>query len=174
MHYATHAVSPCLAIVSGMADSVSCLGSGQIAQGLAHKYGSPFAVETAHFTVRGQRLAFEVTRSLFETARQYIESFDVYGESESFEWARIEGEAPVVHVGELPTRTSVPDYACLLPEPIRRSTQCISIRRSTSMPRRVLRRFAPASTWPALCLRQPPSKNAGGLRMRPGNPARIT
>jgi len=123
MHYATHAVSPCLAIVNGMADSVSCLGSGQIAQGLAHKYGSPFAVETAHFTVRGQRLAFEVTRSLFETARQYIESFDVYGESESFEWARIEGEAPVVHVGELPTRTSVPDYACLLPEPIRQFTQ---------------------------------------------------
>ena len=44
------------------------------------KYGSPFAVESALFKVRNQQIAFEVTRSLFETARQYIESFDVYGD----------------------------------------------------------------------------------------------
>jgi hypothetical protein len=90
---------------------------------LADKYGSPFAVETAHFKVRQQDLAFEVTRSLFETSRQYIESFDVYGEKASFEWARIEGEHPLVHMGEAPGRTAVPDYAGLLPEPIRRYTQ---------------------------------------------------
>jgi predicted dehydrogenase len=123
MHYATHAVSPCLAIVNGQAESVSCLGSGRIADALASKYGSRFAVETAHFQVRGKELAFEVTRSLFETARQYIESFDVYGEKASVEWARIEGEAPVVHVGEMPVRRPVPEYAHLLPEPIRRFTQ---------------------------------------------------
>ena len=73
--------------------------------------------------MRGQDLAFEVTRSLFETSRQYIESFDVYGDRASFEWARIEGESPIVHVGERPTRTAVPDYARLLPDPIRRFTQ---------------------------------------------------
>jgi predicted dehydrogenase len=123
MHYATHAVSPCLAIVNGQADSVSCLGSGRIAEQLAAKYGSPFAVETAHFKVRGQELAFEVTRSLFETARQYIESFDVYGDKASFEWTAIEGEQPIVHVGEKPGRVDVPDYARLLPEPIRRFTK---------------------------------------------------
>jgi len=123
MHYATHAVSPCLAIVGGQAESVSCLGSGQIAEQLASKYGSPFAVETAHFQVRSQELAFEVTRSLFETARQYIESFDVYGTEASFEWTRIEGEDPIVHTGEQPERVPVPDYARLLPEPIRRFTQ---------------------------------------------------
>jgi predicted dehydrogenase len=123
MHYATHAVSPCLAIVNGQAESVSCLGSGHIADVLASKYGSPFAVETAHFNVRAQDLAFEVTRSLFETARQYIESFDVYGEKASFEWTRIEGESPIIHIGESPARTAVPDYAQLLPEPIRRFTQ---------------------------------------------------
>ena len=123
MHYATHAVSPCLAIVNGQADSVSCLGSGRIAEKFAAKYGSPFAVETAHFKVRAQELAFEVTRSLFETARQYIESFDVYGDKATFEWALIEGESPIVHTGEKPGRVTVPDYARLLPEPIRRFTQ---------------------------------------------------
>ena len=37
-------------------------------------------------------LCAEVTRSLFETARQYIESFDVYGDKVSFEWPRVEHE----------------------------------------------------------------------------------
>ncbi len=122
MHYATHAVSPCLAIVKGEADYVSCLGSGRIAENLANKYGSPFAVETAHFQVRSQPLAFEVTRSLFETARQYIESFDVYGEHASFEWTLIEGEEMIVHTGERPERVDVGDFAHLLPEPIQRFT----------------------------------------------------
>jgi len=119
MHYATHAVSPCLAIVGGEADYVACFGSGRISAKLVSKYGSPFAVESALFKVRNQDLSFEVTRSLFETARQYIESFDVYGDKTTFEWQRIEGEEPVVHTGESPTRVSVPDYATLLPEPIR-------------------------------------------------------
>jgi len=119
MHYATHAVSPCLAIVGGEADYVACFGSGRIGAKLASKYGSPFAVESALFKVRNQDLSFEVTRSLFETARQYIESFDVYAHKATFEWQQIEGEDPVVHTGENPARVPVPDYAALLPEPIR-------------------------------------------------------
>jgi predicted dehydrogenase len=122
MHYATHAVSPCLALVRGEADFVICLGSGRIAERLANKYGSPFAVESALFKVRNEDLAFEVTRSLFETARQYRESFDVYGDKAAFEWAQIENEQPVIHIGEQPERTEVPDYARLLPEPIQRFT----------------------------------------------------
>ena len=123
MHYATHALSPCLALVKGEAEYVSCFGSGRIADRLTGKYGSPFAVESALFKVRNQQLACEVTRSLFETARQYIESFDVYGELASFEWTQIEGEDPVVHVGEKPERVKVPDYARLLPGPIQRFTR---------------------------------------------------
>jgi predicted dehydrogenase len=122
MHYATHAVSPCLALVSGEADYVSCFGSGRIADWLIAKYGSPFAVESALFKVRNQQLSFEVTRSLFETARQYRESFDVYGDKTAFEWAQIENEPPVIHAGEKPERVTVPDYARLLPEPIQRFT----------------------------------------------------
>ena len=122
MHYATHAVSPCLALVKGEAEYVACFGSGRIADRLRAKYGSPFAVESALFKVRGQPLAFEVTRSLFETARQYVESFDVYGDQMSFEWTQLENEQPVVHLGEKAERVTVPDYAHLLPEPIRRFT----------------------------------------------------
>ena len=53
---------------------------GRHRRSLAAKYGSPFAVESALFKVRNRQLCFEVTRSLFETARQYVESFDVYGD----------------------------------------------------------------------------------------------
>lgn len=122
MHYATHAVSPCLALVRGEAEHVSCYGSGKIEDRLTAKYGSPFAVESALFKVRNQELAFEVTRSLFETARQYRESFDVYGDKASFEWPQIEDERSVIHVGEKPERVTIPDYAPLLPEPIQRFT----------------------------------------------------
>ncbi len=122
MHYATHAVSPCLALVKGEAEYVSCFGSGRIADRLIAKYGSPFAVESALFKVRAQQISFEVTRSLFETARQYVESFDVYGDKMSFEWTQIENEQPVVHAGEIPQRVTVPDYARLLPAPIQRFT----------------------------------------------------
>ena len=84
MHYATHAVSPCLALVRGEDEYVACFCSGRIEDRLIAKYGSPFAVESALFKIRNQQLAFEVTRSLFETARQYIESLDVYGDKIAF------------------------------------------------------------------------------------------
>jgi predicted dehydrogenase len=122
MHYATHAVSPCLALVKGEAEHVSCYGSGSIADKLAAKYGSPFAVESALFKVRNRQLCFEVTRSLFETARQYIESFDVYGDRTAFEWTLVENEQSLIHVGEKPDRVTIPDYAHLLPQPIQRFT----------------------------------------------------
>ncbi|HXE62058.1 MAG TPA: Gfo/Idh/MocA family oxidoreductase [Bryobacteraceae bacterium] len=122
MHYATHAVSPCLALVRGEAEHVACFGSGRIEDKLIAKYGSPFAVESALFKVRNQQLAFEVTRSLFETARQYIESVDVYGSKTAFEWTLIENEPCIVHHGEKPEKVTIPDYAHLLPKEIQRFT----------------------------------------------------
>ncbi|MDQ6632005.1 MAG: Gfo/Idh/MocA family oxidoreductase [Verrucomicrobiota bacterium] len=122
MHYATHCISPCLALVKGEADYVSCIGSGRIAENLIPKYGSPFSFETAHFKIRNQDLGFEVTRFLFNAARQYTESFDVYGDKSSFEWQLTEHDDPVIHVGEKPEKVKVPDYAKLLPEPIQRFT----------------------------------------------------
>ncbi len=99
-----------------------CHGSGRISDALTAKYGSPFAVETATIRMADSPLCCEVTRSLFETARQYIESFDVYGDKATFEWTRIEHEPCVVHHGEKPERVTIPDFAHLLPEGIRRYT----------------------------------------------------
>jgi hypothetical protein len=73
-----------------------------------------------------------VTRSLFDTARQYRESFDAYGSKKAFEWQQVENEEPVLHTKglpepEIPKRVKVPDYARLLPESIRRFTQPAAI-----------------------------------------------
>ena len=127
MWYATHCVSPCLAILGKHAEAVSCYGSGRIREELVPKYGSPFAVETATFSIKDSDVCAEVTRSLFDTARQYRESFDVSGSKKSFEWQQLEGEDPVIHTKglpepEIPSRVKVPDYAKLLPEGIRRFT----------------------------------------------------
>ncbi|MDX2039360.1 MAG: Gfo/Idh/MocA family oxidoreductase [Isosphaeraceae bacterium] len=127
MHYATHCVSPCLAILGKHAEHVVCHGSGRIDENLIPKYGSPFAIETATFKFKDSDVCAEVTRSLFNTARQYRESFDAYGSLQSFEWQQVEGEEPVIHtIGkpepEIPQRVPVPDFAKLLPEPIRRFT----------------------------------------------------
>jgi len=122
MYYATHCVSPLLALAGKLAESVQCLGSGRIADNLVKKYGSPFALESAHIRLRDSVVGAEVTRSLFETARQYRESFDIYCDKVSFEWSQIEHEPAVLHRGESPERVTVPDFANLLPEGIRRYT----------------------------------------------------
>ena len=122
MHYATHCVGPVVALAGKDAGAVSCVGSGRIDEHLIPKYGSPFAIESCHIQFRDSDLAAEVTRSLFNTARQYRESFDVYGSKKSFEWTLVEHEQSVVHTGEIPERVSIPDYAHLLPESIQSFT----------------------------------------------------
>jgi len=127
MHYATHCVGPCLALERKDALEVSCFGSGRIREELIARYGSPFAIESAHVKLAKSDVVARIIRSLFDTARQYRESFDVYGSKKSFEWQLCEGEEPVLHTAkvpepEIPKRVPVPDYARLLPEPIRRFT----------------------------------------------------
>jgi predicted dehydrogenase len=118
MHYATHCVGPVLALPKAQAEYVSCFGSGRIDENLIPKYGSPFAIETCHIKLKDSDLAAEVTRSLFNTARQYRESFDVYGSKKSFEWTLVEHEESVIHTGETPSKVKIPDYAHLLPDEI--------------------------------------------------------
>jgi predicted dehydrogenase len=137
MWYATHCVSPCLAILSdpakgknALAESVVCHGSGRIREELIAKYNSPFAIETATFKIKGSDVVAEVTRSLFDTARQYRESFDVTASNVSFEWQQVEGEEPVLHTRglpepQIPRRVKVPDFAGRLPDSIRKFTGAI-------------------------------------------------
>lgn len=124
MHYATHCVGPVLGLPRADAESVSCFGSGTIREQMHSCYGSPFAVESAHIKLRGTDLSARIIRSLFDTARQYRESIDVYGSKKAFEWPLIEGEAAVLHTAkrpenQIPERVEVPDFAHLLPEGIR-------------------------------------------------------
>lgn len=130
MHYATHVVSPVLGLVNGRAEYVSCFGSGSIREDLAKKSGNRFAVETCHIKIKDSDISAHIWRFLFDTARQYRESFDVYGTKKSFEWSLVEGKKHILHTAKLPeheiaSEVEVPDYAHLLPEPIRPFTQSI-------------------------------------------------
>jgi hypothetical protein len=72
----------------------------------------------------GSDLIAEATRSLYETVRQYRESFDVYGDKASFEWDQIEDEGQVLFEGgESARRIKVPDTDKLLPEEIKAFTR---------------------------------------------------
>lgn len=127
MHYATHVVSPCLGLVDGLAEYVSCFGSGTVRDDIAKKSGNQFAVETCHIKIKDSDLTAHIWRFLYDVARQYRESFDVYGTKKSFEWTLIEHEPHVIHTAkkpepEIPEKVEVPDFAHLLPEAIRKFT----------------------------------------------------
>jgi predicted dehydrogenase len=124
MWYATHCVGPMLALTNATAEYVSCFGSGTIRKELIKEYGSPFAVETSHIKFKDSDLTARIYRSLFDVARQYRESIDVYGSKKSFEWTLIEHESHVLHTAKrpeakIPKRIKVPDFARRLPAPIR-------------------------------------------------------
>ena len=127
MHYATHVVGPCLGMAGADAEEVSCLGSGTIRKELQAQYGSPWAVESAHIRLAGTDVSARIIRSLFDVARQYRESIDVYGSERTVEWPLVEGEPLVVHTAkkpeaEIPSHVMCPDFSRMLPEPIRRFT----------------------------------------------------
>ena len=127
MHYATHVVSPCLGLVNGKAENVSCFGSGTVREEIQKISGNKFAVESCHIKIKDSDIACHIWRFLYDTARQYRESFDVYGTKKSFEWSLVEHEPHIIHTAkkpepEIPSKITVPDFAPLLPEPIRRFT----------------------------------------------------
>jgi predicted dehydrogenase len=127
MHYATHCVGPVLGLTRGQAAEVSCFGSGTIREELIKEYNSPFAVESCHIKFKDSDLSAHVYRSLFDTARQYRESIEVYGSKKSVEWPLIEDEALVLHTAkklepEIPEKIECPDFAHYLPKEIQSFT----------------------------------------------------
>lgn len=123
MHYATHCVGPVLGLGRDQAEYVSCFASGTIREEMHDCYGSPYAVESCHIKFKDSDLSGLVYRSLFDVARQYRESFEVYGDKKAVEWPLIEGEELVVHTAkkpepEIPEKVSCPDFADRLPKEI--------------------------------------------------------
>jgi predicted dehydrogenase len=137
MYYATHAVAPILALLGTRATAVRALGGGRLDPANQGPYGNPYPVQSALVEVAGQDTVVEITRSLFQLARSYTESFSVYGDRQSIEWPQLEGEGgehPVLFTLGPPgpegrgrpvtaTRVEAPDRADLLPAPIRRYTR---------------------------------------------------
>ncbi|HET7119877.1 MAG TPA: Gfo/Idh/MocA family oxidoreductase [Solirubrobacterales bacterium] len=114
MNSSTHALGPLLHLTGGHATSVSAAGSGTMAAELRARHGNPFPIETATFRLGGPQLedvVAEVTRTLFETAVAFEESFDVYGDLASFIWgAEARGERhAVVRMGPLGTEPGRPE-----------------------------------------------------------------
>lgn len=123
MHYATHCIGPVLGLTRGEAEYVSCFPSGTIREEMHECYNSPFAVQSCHIKFHNSDLTGFVYRSLFDVARQYRESFEVYGEKKSVEWPLIEGKPLVVHTAkkpepEIPEEVECPDFAHLLPDEV--------------------------------------------------------
>ena len=121
MHYATHAVSPLLALAKARrrvgrllrlrAASARSTPSVRLARSRSRR---------ALLKLRDSDLACEVTRSLFDTTRQYRESFDVYGDQAVVRVGAARGrEARCSTPGfEDAVRVKVPDFAHLLPREI--------------------------------------------------------
>lgn len=132
MWYATHAVSPLLALAKTRAATVRCLGSGEMREELRKPYGNPYPVETAIFQLATPGICAEVTRSLFHCARPYMESFTVYAENACYEW-QMENENPMLfrmsptEPGKTRTQTverpEPPDRADKLPPSVGRYTK---------------------------------------------------
>ena len=123
MHYATHCVGHVLGLTKGQAEYVSCFPSGTIREEMHEFYNSPFAIESTHIKFKDSDLTAYIYRSLFDVARQYRESFEVYGDKKAMEWPLIEGEPLVLHTAkkpepEIPEKVECPDYAHLLPDEI--------------------------------------------------------
>ncbi len=131
MWYATHAVAPLLALAETRATNVHAFGSGTMRDDLVERYGNPYPVETAIFQLARGDLSAEVTRSLFQCARPYLESFVVYGENACYEW-QMEQEEPLLFEATpvIPgqrrdvatSRPAAPDRRDLLPPEIARHT----------------------------------------------------
>ena len=127
LRYATHCVGPVAGLIGKSAEYVSCFGSGAIRPVLTKCYRSPFAVETAHIKFCDSDVSARILRSLFDTARQYRESIDVYGSEKTVEWPSIEHEPLVIHTAKrpepkIPRRIQCPDFAQRLPRSIARYT----------------------------------------------------
>jgi predicted dehydrogenase len=97
MHYGTHAIGPVLALAQTRASRVHCFGSGTLRPDIQQPGGNTFPLQTAIFRLAGTDIAAEVTRSWFQVARPYTESFSIYGDKMGFEWQQIEHEDPLVY-----------------------------------------------------------------------------
>ena len=134
MLYATHALSPLLALSQRRAARVRCSGSGRLPAFSRRDYDNPYPLETATVDLEGDEpLVATATVSFSALARTYNEGFSVYGTRMGFEWPQAVGDDPLVFelgpsqqgrrggsTGE--HRVACPDRTAQLPPEIARFT----------------------------------------------------
>lgn len=86
LEYATHIVSPLLALADARVRRVVGRGSGELTPERRSDFDNPFPVETALLDLDRDRLTAEVTVSFFQTARSYYEGFSVFGHDMGVAW----------------------------------------------------------------------------------------
>jgi predicted dehydrogenase len=122
--YGTHALTPLVIITGKLIEYVIGHGSGSYSEDLTRRYGSPYPVETVTIKMKDSDIVGEATRSLYETVRQYRESFDVYGTKMAYEWEQVADEGAVVFDGgETARREHAPDTDDKLIEPLKPFTK---------------------------------------------------
>ena len=87
MHYVTHALAPILALEGTSVESVSARGAGRLPE---HRrtggFDNPFPAEAGLFALRDSDVLADITMAFFQTGRDYVEGFSLYGESKGIEW----------------------------------------------------------------------------------------
>ena len=87
MHYATHALAPILSLLGTTVQRVTGTGSGRLAP---HRrigsYTNDFPIEVALFTMHEPPVVADVTVAFSQTARAYVEGYNVYGTRRGVEW----------------------------------------------------------------------------------------
>lgn len=86
MKYVTHALSPILALTDSTVRRVVAHGSGRLTEERIGGYDNPFPAEVGVFSLRGSDVVAEIRMSFFQTARPYLEGYDVHGDAGSVEW----------------------------------------------------------------------------------------
>jgi predicted dehydrogenase len=109
MHYGTHAIAPLLALMQTRAERVVCLGSGRLRPDIQMLGGNEFPLQCGLFQLAGTDVVAEVTRSWFQVARPYAETFSVFGDLRGFDWM-FEHDDPFLYTLEPvdPTRRGRP------------------------------------------------------------------
>lgn len=92
MKYATHALAPLLALTGSQVETVTALGTGRLTPERLGEYDNPFPAEVGVFRLAGSDVAGVVQLSFFQTARTYVEGFDVYGQHGGVEWPLEDGD----------------------------------------------------------------------------------
>ena len=129
MHYATHVVSPCLGLVNGRAEYVSCFGSGTVREDIREEVGQQVRRRDVPHQDRGLRrdrphLAVPVRHrpAIPRELRRVRHEEELRVDAGRARAAR-HSHGEEARAGDSDAKSTVPDYAHLLPEPIRQFTQ---------------------------------------------------